>query len=384
MALGSGAAAGAAILVRPSWALFVPAMLAIRIIANLRDRRALIASVRDALHLRGRRRGGDVAVVGPQRLDLRTDSSPPPCGWAPVCTTASTPRPPGASDMTFLRDPEIWPLDEQDQDVELTRRAFAFARAEPMRVISLAAIKLGRYWTPWPNADVLQNPRRGRCRHDRGTARPGADHHRRLGSPPRPVRLGPARRAVALFLLASPGLRQLDAIPDPRRNSRVWAWRPSAGPGLRRGLCVEKQWDFATKWPLQNSPGQRPGKRRTVHVRALTGRNNSVPLCRPFRASGVVEFPCPGRCPRLICCCPFGAENQRPMRIGRRLRKVVFWGIVFCLTTLWRWALGRVSVLDRWQNGRAIDQAARRSVRCRVRSSSRAASKSACSRVSFR
>jgi hypothetical protein len=57
-----------------------------------------------------------------------------------------------------VRDPEIWPLDEQDQDAELTRRAFAFARAEPLRVISLAAIKFGRYWTPWPNADVLRNP----------------------------------------------------------------------------------------------------------------------------------------------------------------------------------------------------------------------------------
>ena len=33
----------------------------------------------------------------------------------------------------FLRDPEIWPLDEQDQDAELTRRAVAFAREHRAR-----------------------------------------------------------------------------------------------------------------------------------------------------------------------------------------------------------------------------------------------------------
>ena len=32
----------------------------------------------------------------------------------------------GASEMSFLYDREIWPLDEQDQDAELTRRAVAF------------------------------------------------------------------------------------------------------------------------------------------------------------------------------------------------------------------------------------------------------------------
>src|SRR5262249_45079347 len=59
----------------------------------------------------------------------------------------------GASDMIpFLRDPEIWPLDEQDQDAELTRRALAFAREYPGRALELAVVKLGRYWSPWPHA----------------------------------------------------------------------------------------------------------------------------------------------------------------------------------------------------------------------------------------
>ena len=64
----------------------------------------------------------------------------------------------GASDMIpFLRDQTIWPLDEQDQDAELTRRAIAFARDEPGRVVELAVVKLGRYWSPWPNAEGLRS-----------------------------------------------------------------------------------------------------------------------------------------------------------------------------------------------------------------------------------
>ena len=64
----------------------------------------------------------------------------------------------GASEMIpFLRDPEIWPLDEQDQDAELTRRAIAFAREDPGRALGLAIVKLGRYWSPWPNAEGLRS-----------------------------------------------------------------------------------------------------------------------------------------------------------------------------------------------------------------------------------
>jgi hypothetical protein len=157
VALGSGTAAGAAILVRPSWALFVPAMLAIRMIANRRNRRALVASARDALVCA-------VAVAGVMspwwaRNALIYGKFVPTALWMGASLyDGLNPRATGASDMTFVSDPEIWPLGEQDQDAELTRRAIAFARAEPMRVFSLAVVKLGRYWTPWPNADVLQNP----------------------------------------------------------------------------------------------------------------------------------------------------------------------------------------------------------------------------------
>ena len=64
----------------------------------------------------------------------------------------------GASDMTFLSDRDIWPLDEQDQDVELTRRAIAFARENPTKALSLALVKLQRFWCPWPNAEGFRLP----------------------------------------------------------------------------------------------------------------------------------------------------------------------------------------------------------------------------------
>ena len=64
----------------------------------------------------------------------------------------------GASDMAFLEDAEIWPLSEQDQDALLTRRALAYARQDPGRLVKLAIIKLGRYWSPWPNAEGFRSP----------------------------------------------------------------------------------------------------------------------------------------------------------------------------------------------------------------------------------
>lgn len=60
--------------------------------------------------------------------------------------------------MSFLGDPDVWPLDEQDQDAELVRRAARFASENPRRVLALAVVKLLRFWSPWPNAEELSSP----------------------------------------------------------------------------------------------------------------------------------------------------------------------------------------------------------------------------------
>jgi 4-amino-4-deoxy-L-arabinose transferase-like glycosyltransferase len=158
IAVGSGCAAGLAILVRPSWALFVPVILLLWVIASLRNRRALAGAVRGAMFFAL----GLAVMMSPwwiRNARIYGRFVPTALWMGASLYDGLNPRATGASDMLpFLRDHEIWPLDEQDQDAELTRRAVAFAREQPARVLSLALVKLGRYWSPWPNAVGIRSP----------------------------------------------------------------------------------------------------------------------------------------------------------------------------------------------------------------------------------
>ena len=64
----------------------------------------------------------------------------------------------GASDMRFLEEPRYRVLDETVQDRVLRDDAIDFARRNPLRVVWLAVVKAGRFWSPWPNADELASP----------------------------------------------------------------------------------------------------------------------------------------------------------------------------------------------------------------------------------
>ena len=139
--------------------------------------------------------------------------------------TGSTPRATGASNMDFLEAPDLWPLDELDQDAELTRRALAFVREHPGRTLGLAIIKLGRYWSPWPNAEGFRSPLL--AMGSLVTVVPllalvflGLW---RLRRDPRAWVLlaGP----LVLLLRLAHGVRQLDAVSDPRRSARDGAGR---------------------------------------------------------------------------------------------------------------------------------------------------------------
>jgi 4-amino-4-deoxy-L-arabinose transferase-like glycosyltransferase len=158
VALGSGAAAGAAVLVRPSWALFVPIMLAAWVVSGLRagsgrGRAAVRGAAFCALGL--------VLIMAPwwiRNARVYGRFVPTALWMGASLYDGLNPNADGRSDMIpFLRDPEIWPLDEQDEDAELTGRAVAFALENPGRVLSLAIVKLGRYWSPWPNAEGLRS-----------------------------------------------------------------------------------------------------------------------------------------------------------------------------------------------------------------------------------
>ena len=128
IALSSGAAAGAAILVRPSWGLFVPLVLVVWVLSKAaQGRRAIGEAARGAIVCAL----GVALVMGPWwiRNHRIYDRFVPTALWLGASLyDGLNPTATGASDMAFLGDRDIWPLDEQDQDAELTRRAIAFAR----------------------------------------------------------------------------------------------------------------------------------------------------------------------------------------------------------------------------------------------------------------
>jgi len=64
----------------------------------------------------------------------------------------------GSSDMTFFdHDHLMTRMSEYDVDRYYRARAWNFVRMHPVRTLKLAAIKLGRYWKPWPNAAPFQS-----------------------------------------------------------------------------------------------------------------------------------------------------------------------------------------------------------------------------------
>ena len=138
-------------LVRPSWALYVP--LALVVWVALSGRKAV---GRAALVVVGL-----VVVMAPWwvRNARLYGRFVPTALWAGASLyDGLNPHATGASDMRFLADPDVWPLDEETQDAVLKTRALEFARANPGRVVKLALIKAARFWSPWPNAETFFSP----------------------------------------------------------------------------------------------------------------------------------------------------------------------------------------------------------------------------------
>lgn len=155
VAAGTGLAMGLAILSRPSWALFLPVVLAGWAVGAGRGgwgraiRGGLVVALAAALVLapwwvrNGRVFGRFVPTalwVGASLYD----------GISPGAT--------GASDMAFVDEPDVRGLGEVEQDATFLARSKAFAGAHPGRVAWLAMVKLGRFWSPWPNAETLRGP----------------------------------------------------------------------------------------------------------------------------------------------------------------------------------------------------------------------------------
>ncbi|RUL88673.1 AsmA-like C-terminal region-containing protein [Tautonia sociabilis] len=152
VAVLSGLAIGGAILVRPSWAAVVPVILLAWVLSERSGRAIGLAAL------------VAVAVAGAMapwwiRNERVIGRFVPTALWVGASLyDGLSPEATGASDMAFLEDPAISALGEVEQDRELRRRAVAFAREHPGRALRLAAIKVARFWSPWPNADELSAP----------------------------------------------------------------------------------------------------------------------------------------------------------------------------------------------------------------------------------
>ncbi|WP_165232611.1 4-amino-4-deoxy-L-arabinose transferase [Aquisphaera insulae] len=159
LGLAAGAAGGLAVLVRPSWALFVPVLVA-GLPAIARGPAGRGVAWRPAMIVGGATLLGAAIVMSPwwiRNAGIYGRFVPTAVWMGASLYDGLNPAATGASDMTFLGDPDIWPLDELGQDRLLTSRALAFAAGHPGRVLGLAVVKLGRYWSPWPNAAGIRS-----------------------------------------------------------------------------------------------------------------------------------------------------------------------------------------------------------------------------------
>lgn len=153
-AVAAGALMGLGVLVKPSWALFAPAACAAWVATAGRGRRGL--ALRGTL-LVGLAMAATMAPWWVRNARVCGRFVPTALWLGASLHDGLRPGADGSSDMRFLADADVRGLDEAAQDAELRRRALAFARSNPGQALRLAALKAGRYWSPWPNADALRS-----------------------------------------------------------------------------------------------------------------------------------------------------------------------------------------------------------------------------------
>lgn len=68
------------------------------------------------------------------------------------------PRADGSSNFWFKTELDPGPLSERQLDAHWRSEAIAWGASHPADVLRLAAIKLGRFWSPWPNEPRFRTP----------------------------------------------------------------------------------------------------------------------------------------------------------------------------------------------------------------------------------
>jgi 4-amino-4-deoxy-L-arabinose transferase-like glycosyltransferase len=152
--LGTGAIQGAAILVKPSWALF-PLLILLSLILFSQKQSKIVLIRRAVLVLLGM-----VLIMSPwwvRNARIYGRFVPTVLWFGASLYDGLNAKATGASDMRFLEAPDFRDLEEVEQDRVLRNRALEFAWQEPAYTLRLAAIKAARFWSPWPSADELRS-----------------------------------------------------------------------------------------------------------------------------------------------------------------------------------------------------------------------------------
>ena len=164
-ALLAGVLAGLATLVRPSWLLFTPFAWGLGMTLAGQRRRQLVIGIAMAAGLVVSMLPWWVRNYGVTgKLTLTTTQ------FGASLYDGLNPQATGASDMEFVgrfvdeqrqadlasRNPPPGTFEERLDD-RMRDAAIAWVRQHPGRVFQLAVIKVGRIWTPWPNAREFQS-----------------------------------------------------------------------------------------------------------------------------------------------------------------------------------------------------------------------------------
>ncbi|MGL5097923.1 MAG: ArnT family glycosyltransferase, partial [Planctomycetia bacterium] len=156
--LFAGLFAGASVLVRPSGLLLAGAVWGVALLCSLRVRIEDRPHWWKALAAAGL---GFLVVMAPWWIRNAAVYG----RWVPTTLNVGEslydglgPQALGDSEMTFAEDPAVRALPEVDRDDHWKRAAWSAAAADPWRVLRLAAVKAGRFWSPWPNAGQMRSP----------------------------------------------------------------------------------------------------------------------------------------------------------------------------------------------------------------------------------
>lgn len=154
-AILTGSLVALATYMRPTWLLAGPALSLLAIFVGRHSiRRATVPAAMVCLSL------GLMMAPWTIRNTLITGHVIPTTLWVgPSLYDGLNPDATGDSDMEFFeKDALLQTMSEYEMDREYRRRAWAYAAANPTRVLELALVKQARYWSPAPNSPQFDKP----------------------------------------------------------------------------------------------------------------------------------------------------------------------------------------------------------------------------------